>query len=179
VLTQVGPTPDIGRSVTACPALSVLTAKVRDVLTAGRFAHLVTINADSSPQVSIVWVGLEGDEIVSGHLGVRQLRNVERDLRVVSARARATRADPTAPGGRGQLPRAVSTASAQVARPRSRLAAAHGLGLASVVIADPERYMQSDAMACKPVGCWRPRLGCRPSERSEAHASNEIARSAM
>jgi hypothetical protein len=44
----------------------------------------VTVNADGSPQVSIVWVGLEGDEIVSGHLGVRQkLRNVARDPRVV------------------------------------------------------------------------------------------------
>jgi PPOX class probable F420-dependent enzyme len=64
--------------------MSVLTPEARDVITAGRVAHLVTINADGSPQVSIVWVGLDGDEIVSGHLGVRQkLRNVERDPRVV------------------------------------------------------------------------------------------------
>jgi PPOX class probable F420-dependent enzyme len=64
--------------------MTVLTPEVRDVLTAGRLAHLVTVNADGSPQVSIVWVGLAGDEIVSGHLGARQkLRNVERDPRVV------------------------------------------------------------------------------------------------
>ena len=64
--------------------MTVLTPEARDVLTAGRLAHLVTINADGSPQVSIVWVGLDRDEIVSGHLGVRQkLRNVERDPRVV------------------------------------------------------------------------------------------------
>jgi PPOX class probable F420-dependent enzyme len=64
--------------------MTVLTPEVRDVLTAGRLAHLVTVNADGSPQVSIVWVGLDRDEIVSGHLGVRQkLRNVERDPRVV------------------------------------------------------------------------------------------------
>ena len=64
--------------------MAVLTPEAREVLTAGRLAHLVTINADSSPQVSIVWVGLDGDEIVSGHLGMRQkLRNVERDPRVV------------------------------------------------------------------------------------------------
>lgn len=64
--------------------MAVLTPEAREVLTAGRLAHVVTINADSSPQVSIVWVGLDGDEIVSGHLGVRQkLRNVERDPRVV------------------------------------------------------------------------------------------------
>ena len=64
--------------------MTVLTPEAREVLTAGRLAHLVTVNADGSPQVSIVWVGLDGDEIVSGHMGVRQkLRNVERDPRVV------------------------------------------------------------------------------------------------
>src|SRR4029450_8504634 len=64
--------------------MTVLTPEARDVLTAGRLAHLVTINADGSPQGSIVWVGLDRDEIVSGHLGVRQkLRNVERYPRVV------------------------------------------------------------------------------------------------
>jgi PPOX class probable F420-dependent enzyme len=64
--------------------MTVLIPEVCDVLTAGRLAHLVTINADGSPQVSIVWVGLDRDEIVSGHLGARQkLRNVERDPRVV------------------------------------------------------------------------------------------------
>jgi PPOX class probable F420-dependent enzyme len=64
--------------------MTVLTPEARDVLTAGRPAHLVTVNPDGSPQVSVVWVGLDGDEIVSGHLGVRQkLRNVERDPRVV------------------------------------------------------------------------------------------------
>jgi PPOX class probable F420-dependent enzyme len=64
--------------------MTVLTPEARDVLTTGRLAHLVTVNADGSPQVSIVWVGLDRDEIVSGHLGVRQkLRNVARDPRVV------------------------------------------------------------------------------------------------
>jgi PPOX class probable F420-dependent enzyme len=64
--------------------MNVLTPEARDVLIAGRLAHLVTLNADGSPQVSIVWIGLDGDQIVSGHLGTRQkLRNVERDPRVV------------------------------------------------------------------------------------------------
>lgn len=53
------------------------------MLESDRLAHLVTLNPDGSPQVSCVWVGLEGDEIVSGHLGTRQkVRNVERDPRV-------------------------------------------------------------------------------------------------
>ena len=41
------------------------------------------LNRDGSPQVSIVWVGLEGDEIVSGHLArYQKLANVTRDPRV-------------------------------------------------------------------------------------------------
>jgi PPOX class probable F420-dependent enzyme len=57
--------------------------EAREVLESDRLAHLVTLNPDGSPQVSCVWVGLEGDEIVSGHLGTWQkVRNVERDPRV-------------------------------------------------------------------------------------------------
>jgi PPOX class probable F420-dependent enzyme len=57
--------------------------EAREVLESDRLAHLVTLNPDGSPQVTCVWVGLEGDEIVSGHLGARQkVRNIERDPRV-------------------------------------------------------------------------------------------------
>ncbi len=52
-------------------------------MTAGRLAHLVTLNSDGSPQVSLVWVGLDGDHIVSGHMSAWQkVRNVQRDPRV-------------------------------------------------------------------------------------------------
>ena len=55
----------------------------RSPLESDRLAHLVTINPDGSPQISLVWVGLEGDEIVLAHLGVGQkMRNIERDPRV-------------------------------------------------------------------------------------------------
>jgi PPOX class probable F420-dependent enzyme len=66
--------------------------EAREVLESDRLAHLVTLNPDGSPQVSCVWVGLEGDEIVSGHLGTRQkVRNVERDPRVaLSIEAKGT-----------------------------------------------------------------------------------------
>jgi PPOX class probable F420-dependent enzyme len=64
--------------------MSVLNPAARAAVTAGHPAHLVTINSDGSPQLSVVWVGLDGDEIVSGHMGDRQkLRNVRRDPRVV------------------------------------------------------------------------------------------------
>ncbi|HEY5986382.1 MAG TPA: PPOX class F420-dependent oxidoreductase [Streptosporangiaceae bacterium] len=47
-------------------------------------AHLVTLNPDGSPHVTVVWVGLDGDEIVAGHLfKQRKLRNIRNDSRVV------------------------------------------------------------------------------------------------
>lgn len=64
--------------------MTVLTPEARAVIESGRLAHLVTVAADGSPHVTIVWVGLDGDEIVSGHMGLWQkLRNVEHDPRVV------------------------------------------------------------------------------------------------
>jgi PPOX class probable F420-dependent enzyme len=62
-----------------------LPESARAVIESGALAHLVTRNRDGSPQVSCIWVGLEGDDIVSGHLRASQqkLRNVRRDPRVV------------------------------------------------------------------------------------------------
>lgn len=61
-----------------------LPAEARALLESDALAHLVTLNADGSPQVSIVWVGLDGDEIVSAHLRPQQkLRNIRRDPRIV------------------------------------------------------------------------------------------------
>ena len=61
-----------------------LPDSARAIVESGALAHLVTLNRDGSPQVSCVWVGLDGDEIVSGHLraGQQKLRNVARDPRV-------------------------------------------------------------------------------------------------
>ncbi|MGA2836125.1 MAG: PPOX class F420-dependent oxidoreductase [Acidimicrobiales bacterium] len=60
-----------------------LTPDIRRALTAGQLAHLATVNADGSPQVSVVWIGLEGDDIVVGHLmGGRKVSNIRRDPRV-------------------------------------------------------------------------------------------------
>ena len=63
--------------------MTVLPESARAVLESDGLAHLVTVNPDGSPQVSIVWVGLEGNEIVSAHLLDQQkLRNIRRDPRV-------------------------------------------------------------------------------------------------
>src|SRR5690348_16753677 len=59
--------PDSARAVFESPAL----------------AHLVTLNPDGSPQVTVVWVGLDGDEVVAAHLPEhRKVRNIRNDSRV-------------------------------------------------------------------------------------------------
>ena len=60
-----------------------LPASVRAVLEGPALVHLVTLEPDGSPQVSVIWVGLDGDEIVAGHLlEHRKVRNMRRDPRV-------------------------------------------------------------------------------------------------
>jgi PPOX class probable F420-dependent enzyme len=55
----------------------------REVLESDALAHLVTTNPDGTAQISIVWVGVEDDEIVMASLGPRRkLENIERDPRV-------------------------------------------------------------------------------------------------
>ena len=61
----------------------ILNDTVRQAFTAGHLAHLVTLNKDGSPQVSIVWVGLDDDEIVCAHENLyKKLKNIQRDSRV-------------------------------------------------------------------------------------------------
>ena len=63
---------------------SAIPDELRDLITSGPLAHLTTLNLDGSPQVSVIWIGLDGDDIVSGHLGRRvKITNIERDPRVV------------------------------------------------------------------------------------------------
>jgi PPOX class probable F420-dependent enzyme len=64
-------------------AVVELPASARELIASGQLAHVVTLGRDGAPQVTCVWVGLEGGELVSGHLGRWQkIRNVERDPRV-------------------------------------------------------------------------------------------------
>src|SRR5437879_2505216 len=63
--------------------MAPLTDAVSAALTAGRLAHLVTLEPDGRPQISLVWTGIEDDEIVIAHLGAgRKMDNIERDPRV-------------------------------------------------------------------------------------------------
>ena len=63
--------------------MATLPESARALLEGPALAHLVTLEPDGRPQVSIVWVGLDGDEIVCGHIPEhRKLRNIRRDPRV-------------------------------------------------------------------------------------------------
>ncbi len=64
--------------------MTTLPQSARDLVESGRLAHCVTVNADGSPQVSAVWVGLDGDEVVMAHVPRNaKVRNLGRDPRVV------------------------------------------------------------------------------------------------
>lgn len=61
-----------------------LPKELRDLIESGPLVHLSTVNPDGSPQVSVIWAGLDGDDLVSGHMGrFKKQRNIERDPRVV------------------------------------------------------------------------------------------------
>lgn len=63
--------------------MSPLPPELRELVESAPLAHLSTVNADGSPQVSVIWIGLDGDDLVSGHMGrYAKVRNVERDPRV-------------------------------------------------------------------------------------------------
>jgi hypothetical protein len=52
----------------------------------------VTLNPDGSPQLTVVWVGLDGDEIVAAHLAEhRKIRNIRNDDRVARRARRPLR----------------------------------------------------------------------------------------
>jgi PPOX class probable F420-dependent enzyme len=61
-----------------------LPKELRQLIESGPMAHLSTINPDGSSQVTVIWIGLDGDAIVSGHMRHhKKLKNIERDPRVV------------------------------------------------------------------------------------------------
>jgi PPOX class probable F420-dependent enzyme len=60
-----------------------LHPELRSIIDDGVHGHLVTLNADGSPQVTVVWLGRDGDEVLVAHMGQGQkMRNMDRDPRV-------------------------------------------------------------------------------------------------
>lgn len=67
------------RPVTGIP----LPHSARELLGSDALAHVVTIDEDGGPQVTLAWVGIEGDEIVLATMqDQRKLRNLRRDPRI-------------------------------------------------------------------------------------------------
>ncbi len=57
--------------------------EARALVESSALAHLVTLEADGRPQMSCVWVGMDGDDIAFASLGPRRkLDNIARDPRV-------------------------------------------------------------------------------------------------
>jgi PPOX class probable F420-dependent enzyme len=61
-----------------------LPESAKEIIRSPALGHLVTINPDGTPQVTCVWVAVDGDDLLTGHLNPhrRKLENVRRDPRV-------------------------------------------------------------------------------------------------
>jgi PPOX class probable F420-dependent enzyme len=61
----------------------MLGPEARAVIESNALAHVVTLHPDGTPQVTLAWAGLEGDQIVIATLpDQRKLKNLRRDPRV-------------------------------------------------------------------------------------------------
>lgn len=57
---------------------------VRDLLATGPLGHLVTLDADGKPHVTLVWAGFDGDDLVFATFpDQHKLDSIRRDPRVV------------------------------------------------------------------------------------------------
>jgi PPOX class probable F420-dependent enzyme len=69
-----------------------LPPSARALLESDAVAHVITIDEDGAPQVTLAWVGLEDDDIVLATLPEqRKLRNLRRDPRVALSIQSTTR----------------------------------------------------------------------------------------
>ena len=78
-----GITGAIGTSYSVIGGTMIIPTSVRELIASGPLAHLTTINPDGSPQVTVIWVGIEDDEFVCAHMGVwKKVQNMQREPRV-------------------------------------------------------------------------------------------------
>lgn len=61
-----------------------LPQSAQQLIRAGALGHLVTVSPDGAPQVTCVWVAVDGADLLTAHLNprLRKLENVRRDPRV-------------------------------------------------------------------------------------------------
>jgi PPOX class probable F420-dependent enzyme len=65
--------------------MAQLSDSAKDIIRSGALGHLVTTNPNGSPQVTCVWVAVDGEDLLTAHLNPtqRKVENVRRDPRVV------------------------------------------------------------------------------------------------
>lgn len=69
---------------TRAPRLRPLPHEAEVLLGSNALAHVVTMNADGSPQVSVVWCGVQGDVVrFVTEAATAKVRNLQRDPRIV------------------------------------------------------------------------------------------------
>jgi PPOX class probable F420-dependent enzyme len=60
-----------------------LDARARAFLAAGPLAHVITLNEDGTPHVSLAWAGADGDQVVfASFFDQRKIANLRRDPRI-------------------------------------------------------------------------------------------------
>jgi PPOX class probable F420-dependent enzyme len=61
-----------------------LPDSAKELIRAGALGHLVTTGPSGGPQLTCVWVAVDGDDLLTAHLNprLRKLENVRRDPRV-------------------------------------------------------------------------------------------------
>jgi PPOX class probable F420-dependent enzyme len=79
-ITQMPGTP----GTPATPRTPVtLTPEAKAVVQSGRLVHLTTIGASGAPHITIVWVDMDGEDIIIGKIHPDQkVKNIRRDSRV-------------------------------------------------------------------------------------------------
>jgi PPOX class probable F420-dependent enzyme len=77
------PTPSASSTCGYARAVDALTPEAIELLTARNMAHVATLMSDGAPQVSPVWIGVEGDRlaIFSPEENLK-VRNLRRDGRI-------------------------------------------------------------------------------------------------
>jgi PPOX class probable F420-dependent enzyme len=64
--------------------VAALPDSAKELIRGGAVGHLVTLGGHGAPQVTCVWVAVDGDDLMTAHLnpGQRKLENVRGDDRV-------------------------------------------------------------------------------------------------
>lgn len=63
--------------------MAALDAGARAFLATGPLAHVITLNEDGTPHVSLAWAGVDGDQVIfASFFDQRKLANLRRDPRV-------------------------------------------------------------------------------------------------